>query len=144
MIAVSSCRQTSRPSTAVAAPYTASAASQVATRRRVTSSLEVVGVDLDERRPLRGDLVLRVDSAHRTGVDAGAAVDAVVRVDVVHLGAVVRVDAVGRAHLDARGVLGPDAWLSDHEGHRCATPNSGGRLPDALTRFNERAGRIHR
>src|SRR5438309_4160362 len=41
--------------------------------------LEVVVVDLDELRPLRRHLVLREDRVHRTRVNAGAAVDALVR-----------------------------------------------------------------
>src|SRR6266700_7931757 len=76
--------------------------------------LEVVDVDLDELRPLPRHLVLREDGVHRAGVDAGAAVDALIGIDVVHVGVVVGVDAVDRADLHAGGVLDTDAGLGDH------------------------------
>src|SRR5690606_40439543 len=46
---------------------------------------------------------------------AGAAVDALVGIDEVHV--VCLVDAVHRADLHAAGVLGSDAWLRDHVRH---------------------------
>src|SRR5437899_3175880 len=46
---------------------------------------EVVGVDLDEVPPLLRYLILRKDRVHGARVDAGAAVDAFVRVDEVHV-----------------------------------------------------------
>src|SRR5437879_2981433 len=79
--------------------------------------LEVVVVDLDELCPLRGHLVLREDRVHRAGVHAGAAVDALVRIDEVHVGVVVGVDAVDGADLHAGGVLHPDAGLGDDVCH---------------------------
>src|SRR5438477_215997 len=80
--------------------------------------LEVVGVDLDEVPPLLRDLVLGEDGVDRAGIDAGAAVDALVGVDEVHVGRIVGVDAVDRADLDAGRVLDADAWLGDHVSHR--------------------------
>src|SRR5690349_19876331 len=71
----------------------------------------VVRVDLGVFRPLGGKLVLGEASVHRAGLDAGVAVDALVRVDVELLDRVViglvrrRVDAVDGANLDARVVL---------------------------------------
>jgi hypothetical protein len=62
---------------------------------------EIVGVDLDEIAPLLGNLVLGKDSVHRTRIHARAAVDALVRVDVIHRRGVVRVDAVDGTNLYA-------------------------------------------
>src|SRR3954453_22936046 len=84
---------------------------------------EVVRVDLHVLRPLVRHLVLGEAGVHGAGLDAGVAVDALLGVDVQHLrGVVVRLvrrgmDAVHRAHLDARVVLGPDAGLGDDVGH---------------------------
>ena len=84
---------------------------------------EVLGVDLRELLPLVGQLVLGEAGVHRAGLHAGVAVDALLRIDVEHLGRVVaglvgrRVDAIHGAHLDTGVVLGADARLSDHVGH---------------------------
>src|SRR5690242_12207815 len=78
---------------------------------------EIVGVDLDEIAPLLRDLVFGKDRVHRAGIDAGAAVDALVRVDVVHVRRVVRVNTVDRANLDAGGVFYVDTRLSDDVSH---------------------------
>src|SRR4051794_40429933 len=48
--------------------------------------LEILGVLFDEARPLRRKVFLREDRGHRALVDAQAAVDARVGVDVQHLG----------------------------------------------------------
>jgi len=45
--------------------------------------LEVVGIDLDEVPPLGRDLVFGEDRVHRAGIDARAAIDALVGIDVV-------------------------------------------------------------
>src|ERR1700689_629739 len=83
----------------------------------------MVGVDLRVLLPLLRQLILgeaRVDGAR---LDTGVAVDALLGVDVEHLGGVVsrlvgrRVDAVHRAYLDTGVVLGADARLGDHVGH---------------------------
>src|SRR5215207_7499500 len=84
---------------------------------------EVPLVALGELRPLVGELVLGEARVHRAGLDAGVAVDALLGVDVELLDLVVvglirrRVDAVDRADLDARVVLGADARLCDHVCH---------------------------
>src|SRR5215210_5836252 len=85
--------------------------------------LVVVRVDRRVLGPLVRKLVLGEAGIHRAGLDAGVAVDALLGVDVELLDTVVVglvggwLDAVHRAHLDARVVLLPDAGLSDHVGH---------------------------
>src|SRR5436190_246196 len=84
---------------------------------------EVLRVLLDVVRPLVGHLVLREAGVHGAGLDAGVAVDAFLGVDVQLLDVVVvrlvgrRMDAVDRAHLDARVVLRANAGLGDDVGH---------------------------
>src|SRR6476620_4286247 len=84
---------------------------------------EVVRVDLRVLLPLVGQLVLGEARIDRAGLHAGVAVDALLGIDVEHLGSVIaglvgrRVDAVHGAHLDAGVVLGADARLGDHVGH---------------------------
>jgi len=71
--------------------------------------------------------VLGGDRVDRARLDAGVAVDALLRIDVELLDVVVvglvgrGVDAVDRADLDARVVLGADARLVDHVGHAGAS-----------------------
>ena len=78
------------------------------------------GVEIpgDEPLQLGRHLVLGVDRRHRTGIDARAAVDALIGVDDQHpvLGAAVD-DAVNRADIDARSVLQVDAGFSDDIRH---------------------------
>ena len=50
---------------------------------------EIVGVDLDEVAPLLGHLILRKDGVDRARIDASAAVNALVGVDVIHVRRVV-------------------------------------------------------
>src|SRR5207244_3773579 len=71
---------------------------------------EVVEVPRDEPLQLGRHLVLGVDRRHRAGIDAGAAVDALIRVDDQQpvLGATVD-DAVDGANVDAGPVLQVDA-----------------------------------
>src|SRR5215211_7240703 len=84
---------------------------------------EVGGVALRELGPLVGELVLGEAGVDRARLDAGVAVDALLRIDVEHLDRVVvrlvrrRMDAVDWADLDARVVLRADAGLCDHVGH---------------------------
>src|SRR5256885_8829511 len=91
-------------------------------RRRLL--LVVSRVLLDERRPLRRQLVLREDGRHRALVHAQVAVDARVGVDVKHLcfresGFILgRMNTVHRAHCNAGRVFGPDAGLRDDVGHK--------------------------
>src|SRR5438093_9807932 len=84
---------------------------------RVLARLEVVGVDLDEVLPLRRHLVLGEDGVDRALRLAGAAVDALIRVDVVLLVVVGRVDAVDGADGHATGVLDSDAGFRNDVGH---------------------------
>src|SRR5258708_15168069 len=60
---------------------------------------EIVSVDLDEIAPLVRNLVLGKDRVDRTRGHARAAVDALVRVDVIHLSSVVGVHAIHRTDL---------------------------------------------
>ena len=83
-------------------------------------SLAVIrGVDLDESLPLRGNRILGGDGVDGAGLDASIAIDALGGIDVQLLvrGPVrlvgSRMDAVDRAYLDARCVLGTDARLAD-------------------------------
>src|SRR3954452_13856655 len=87
--------------------------------------LVVVRVDLGELLPLVRHLVLGEAGVDGAGLHAGVTVDALVRIDVQHLDRVViglvgrRVDAVVRADLYARVVLGADARLGDDVCHLC-------------------------
>src|SRR6266849_2363475 len=81
-------------------------------------------VHLDEVLPVGRRLVLGEDRFHRAHRLAGAAVDALIRVDVEHLRPLV--DAVDRADLDAGLVLDVDARLRDDVRH--------GDLPPAALR----------
>src|ERR1700733_9204086 len=92
----------------------------------LAGALVVVRVHARILLPLVGQLVLGEAGVDRAGLDAGVAVDAFLRI-YVQLGLVVearlvlgRMDAVDRTDLHAREVLGTDAWLGDHVGHRRA------------------------
>ena len=78
------------------------------------------GVGGGELLPLGRHVVVVEDGLHRADRLAGAAVHALVGVDVEH--AVALVDAVDRAFLDAGIVLDVDAGLGDDVGHRSALP----------------------
>src|ERR1044071_8128212 len=87
---------------------------------------EVVGIALGVLPQRLRQLIFGEHRVDRAPFDAGVAVDALARVDVELLGLVEsglvgrRVDAVDRAHRDARGVLGSDARLRDDVGHQSA------------------------
>jgi hypothetical protein len=83
----------------------------------VLAVLEVVGVDLDEVSPLLGHFILRKDRVHGARVDASAAVDALIGIDVIHVRGIVGMDAIDRTDLDARGVFYVDARLDDDVCH---------------------------
>src|SRR4051794_21320579 len=85
-----------------------------------TLLLEVGGVDGQVVLPLLRRVLLVVDRVDRADRLARPAVDALVRVDEVHVLGVVRVDAVDRPDLDAGRVLHPLARLRDDVGHRCS------------------------
>ena len=96
-----------------------SAAARAAAQPRRSTSALLLG----EVGPLVGELVLGEAGVDGAGLDAGVAVDALVRVDEEHLDLVVvglvgrRMDAVDGADLDAGVVLGSDAGLGDDIGH---------------------------
>src|SRR3990170_2238001 len=80
--------------------------------------LKPLGVQLRVLFPLVGHVVLGEDRGHRAHRLAGAAVDALVGVDVeLAVGALFEVDAVHGAHLDARLVDDIDAGLRDNVGY---------------------------
>src|SRR5450755_4647013 len=70
-----------------------------------------------------GSFVERENRFDRAGRHAGAAVDALVGMNVEHLGRFKRrfvlpgMDAVHRADVHAGGILGPDAWLANDIRH---------------------------
>src|SRR5690606_36424712 len=82
-----------------------------------------VGVLFDERGPLLRHVLFGEDGVYRALGLARPAVDALIGIDVELRDFLVlvargnRVNAVHRAHLDARRVFGPDARLGDHESH---------------------------
>src|ERR1035437_56219 len=95
-----------------------------------SSSLSVLVVDgvlLDVVLPLGRDLVLGGDRVDGARLDARVAIDALRRVYIELLGFLEsrllgrRMDAVHRADLHARAVLGGDTRLVDHVGHRGAS-----------------------
>ena len=83
----------------------------------------MLGVQFGVARPVVRQLILRKDGLNRADRHARAAVDAGVGVDEELIGARVvrgvflRMNTVDGAHLDAGGVFGSDAWLSDYVGH---------------------------
>src|ERR1700728_1948965 len=97
---------------------------------RVTDRRRPPGQELREEAPgvfdVRGDLAgrldIRVDGGLRAGRLAGAAVDALPRVDVELAGAFV--DAVNGTFVDTRPVQYIYACVSDEEGHE-TRPRSG-------------------
>src|SRR5215471_6080497 len=83
----------------------------------------VVRVLPDVGGPSLRRLVEREDRFHRTGRHAGAAVDALVGMDVEHVGrgerrlVLARMDAVHRTDIHTRGILRPDTGLADDIRH---------------------------
>src|SRR4030095_15509303 len=104
--------------------------------------LEVVGVQRNVFLPLVRHLVEGKDRLDRAGRDARSAVDALVRMDVEHLGALEGrlvlpgMDAIHRADVDAGAVLGADAGLRNYIGHSFSSEVIARfeplRLPDAI------------
>src|SRR6266852_4825514 len=88
----------------------------------------VLGVALGEGLPLLRQIVQREDGRHRTHWHAGAAVNALYRIDVEHLFfaerrlILLRMNAVHRASVYAGGVLGPDARFCNHVCHKASVP----------------------
>jgi len=77
---------------------------------------------LDELLILAGDLVFGEYCIDGTLGLAGAAVDALIRIDEVLLVIVGGINAVDRAHGDATGVFHVDARLGDDIGHGLSFP----------------------
>src|SRR5215469_1625880 len=77
--------------------------------------LEELLVDVRVLLPLGGQFVVDEDGLDRADGLAGAAVDALIRMDVEHR--VALVDAIHRADLDAGLVLDVDAGFRDHIRH---------------------------
>jgi hypothetical protein len=86
---------------------------------------EVNAVLGDERRLIARHIFLWVDRADGASWDASATVDALIRVNVELV--VAFVDALDGANLDAGGIFGADAGLSDdvcHVGSSLGKPSS--------------------
>src|SRR5450759_1552566 len=86
--------------------------------------LKMLRVDLDEPLPLLRHFVQHEDRLDRARRHARAAVDALVGMNVEQFCrrelalVLARVDAVHRADIHTRGVLGSDARLTNHVCHR--------------------------
>src|SRR2546428_2029346 len=86
--------------------------------RLVSIALEVVEVPWDEPLQFGRNLVFWIDGGHRAGVDAGAAVDALVRIDVEHPVFATGIDdAIDRADINAGSVLQVDTGFRDDVSH---------------------------
>src|SRR5947208_168018 len=85
--------------------------------------LEVVRVDLDEALPFVRQVRLEEDRLDGALRRADAAVDALVRIDEVHVVVIGGVDAIHGADLDTGRILHTDAWLSNNIGHRVFPPS---------------------
>ncbi len=101
----------------------------------------VIDIDLDVLRPFFGQVFLGEDRLHRALIDAQAAVDAGVGVDVqlvtraevgFGLGGV---NAVNRTDLDTRGVFGSNAGFADdvRHGRKDRTREAGFQPPTSAT-----------
>src|SRR6185295_17232824 len=105
---------------------------------------------VDKTRPFPGRLVEREDGVDRAGRYASPAVDALIGVDVQHLGhregrfVFPGMDAVDRADVHARGILHPDAWLTNdirHCTHDTSRNGRTGRSAGTGLRLQSRADR---
>jgi hypothetical protein len=83
----------------------------------------VIGIHFDEVFPLFGTIIFREDGLDRTSRLASSAIDALIGVDVEHLGCfeglfiLARMNAIYRANVDTGGVFGPNAGLRYHISH---------------------------
>jgi hypothetical protein len=88
-------------------------------------SPEELSVLLCERSPFLRKIVKRKDRRNRTDRNARAAIDAFYRIDVQHFGVgetcvvLLRMDAIDRASVYTRRVLGPDAGFCNYVSHMC-------------------------
>jgi hypothetical protein len=91
--------------------------------------LKMVGIDLNVLLPFSRNVVFRENGLHGAFVDAQAAVNAGVGVDVEHVGAakfrliLAGMDAIDGAHRDAGGVFRTGAGLGNNVWHT-ATPRT--------------------
>ncbi len=86
---------------------------------------KVIGVDRYELLPLRRYPGFLENGVKRAGRFAGAAIDALARVDVILLVFFGRMDTVYRTDVHAGRILFADTGLSNHVGHRnCNRPFS--------------------
>src|SRR5581483_1938926 len=103
---------------------------KLSSKRWSIRPMVVVRVFPNERRPLLGCFVEREDRVDRARRHARTAIDALVGMNIKHLGRRVRrfvfpgVNAVHRADIHARGILGTDAWLANDICH-CVYSSSG-------------------
>src|SRR5438034_7009575 len=90
---------------------------------RLHAALVILRVFLNKIRPPGRRFVERENGLDRARRHTGAAVDALVRMNIKHLGrgelglVLPGVNAVHRADVHARGILRPDAWLADDVRH---------------------------
>src|SRR5437588_40145 len=88
-----------------------------------TSAPEILRIARGEGVPLLRQVVEGEDGRDRAYRHAGAAIDALHRIDVEHFflgktrAVLFRMDAVHRAGIDTRGVFGVDAGFGDYIGH---------------------------
>src|SRR5208283_340601 len=88
------------------------------------SAAEVLGVALGVFFPLLRQVVERENGRNRAHRHAGAAINALHRIDVKHLfrgefiAVLLGMDAVHRTGIDAGRVLGADTWFRDYISHK--------------------------
>jgi len=85
--------------------------------RRRGLAREVAGVERDRLTPLAWHRAQLEDGFHRAGWLTGAAIDALIWIDVVLVVFLAGVDAVDWAHVHTGCVLNADAGLADDIGH---------------------------
>jgi tRNA A-37 threonylcarbamoyl transferase component Bud32 len=92
--------------------------------------LVILGVTLGIFVPFLRQVIQREDGGNRANRDAGAAINALHRVDVEHgnigeVGFILsRMDTIHRANVYARGVLGVDTGFSNYISHRRFLPRA--------------------
>jgi len=85
---------------------------------------------MDKIRPLLRGFVERENRLHRAGRHTGSAIDALIGVNVEHLGrrkpgfVLARVDAIDRTDIDTSRILGPNARFTDDIGHETFLRNT--------------------
>jgi hypothetical protein len=84
---------------------------------RQIGGLEIVVIPGDVTAPLFRYRVFSKYGGYRADWLAGGAVDAFIRIDVVHIIFISGVDAVNRAHVYTRSILYPDTRFGNYIGH---------------------------